>query len=90
MIINEDGEIISKGNEINKRHRWNGYSPNEWECTKCTTHKHRIDKQEYNYSKDGQITKLSPECDNSKITIINNSKKEKNDKAKEQQLSFGW
>ena len=86
MIINQEGEILSKGNFPNNRHKWIELNSNKWECSKCDCIKHKIDQKNYYYSLNGTETISAPICANTKIQIIKN---ERNDK-REQQLSFNF
>jgi len=86
MIVNLDGEIVSKANEFNKRHSWERWSPNQWLCRKCDCVKTQVEPKYSNYTLYGVVTENAPECDNSKLSIIKNSKKDERERIKRQQL----
>lgn len=90
MIIDQNGEIISKKNETTNRHRWERWSLKEWHCTKCDCIKIQTEPQISKYTLYGVTTETAPKCDNSKITVIKNSKKDAKERARNQQLTFSW
>lgn len=90
MIIDQNGEILSKKNETNNRHRWERWAINEWHCSKCDCIKIQVERQLSKYTLYGVTTETAPKCDNSKITVIKNSKKDERERIKQQQLSINW
>lgn len=85
MIIDQEGEIITQGDTPNNRHKWTELNSRKWTCTKCECTKHKIDEKSYYYNLNGIQTISAPKCENTKITIIKNSK---NERKKDTQLSI--
>lgn len=77
MIIDENGEIISKKDELNTRHRWTNWSPSQQICEKCGCIKTRISKLEQTYTIDNETKTSAGKCDNRLLIIIKNEKNEK-------------
>lgn len=76
MIINiETGEIVTKSDKLNTRHRWVKLSNHHWQCIKCYLHKESIGKNQYNYWDSDTVYNYANKCNNNQVKSTKNENK---------------